>query len=118
MANKFSYVRLEHCPKCGSTECENIFALFPGKPVQVYVRCKKCGSFVARYTLLRYTSDKPYESLLRTIRCPRSSGRQMVHELEAFSEEVEADFKKVQEMLEVGEDRRKIEEIIAERNGE
>ena len=118
MANKFSYVRLEHCPKCGSTECENIFALFPGKPVQVYVRCKKCGSFVARYTLLRYTSDKPYESLLKAIRCPRSSGRQMVRELEAFSEEVEADFKRVLEMLEGGEDGRKIEEIIAERNGE
>ncbi len=116
MGDKCSVVRLEHCPKCGSTDCENIFAICPGSPIRVYVRCKKCGSFVARYTISRYTSDKPYESLLRTIRSPRTSGRQVAEELEAFTHEVEADFKRVLRLLEEGEDERKIEEIIAQSN--
>lgn len=109
-------VRLEHCPNCGATDCENIFVISAGKPVRVYVRCKKCGSFVARYTLARYTSDKPYESLLSALRSPRCSGRGLAKELEAFTHEVEEEFQQVLELLRAGEDQRKIEEIIHQKH--
>ncbi|MBD3285768.1 hypothetical protein GF359_04850 [candidate division WOR-3 bacterium] len=87
-------VRVEHCPKCHSHKTENLVRVQPCKPVRVYVRCAECGTFVARYTLERYTSDKTYESLLSFLRrhghsiCSRNSA----HEVDGFSAEVQREF--------------------------
>ncbi len=73
---------------------ENLVRVEPGQPPKVYVRCSKCKTFVARYTLEHYTSDKPYESLLNSVHgqgsCISSRGRAL--ELEAFSKDVEEEF--------------------------
>ncbi|MBN2380845.1 hypothetical protein JXM67_13690 [candidate division WOR-3 bacterium] len=90
---KFS-VRVEHCPKCHSRKTENLVRVQTGKPVRVYVRCTDCGTFVARYTLERYTSDKTYESLLDYLRKHGHSisSRFRAHEVEGFSKEVEKEY--------------------------
>lgn len=87
-------VKIETCPKCGSQNTENLVRVEFGRPVRVYIRCSACGTFVARYTLERYTSDKTYESLLRFMRehghCVASRSR--AQELEGFSREIEKEF--------------------------
>ncbi len=106
-------VKIETCPKCRSRKTENLVRVEPGCPVRVYVRCSECGTFVARYTLERYTSDKPYESLLKFSRrggCSIAS-RSHAQELEGFSKKIETEFK---ETTEAPFTELKIEEIICE----
>jgi len=87
-------VRLEHCPKCHSVNTENLVRVQTGEPIRVYVRCRDCGTFVARYRLERYTSDKTNESLLRYLRKHGHSisSRIGAREVEGFSAEVEREF--------------------------
>ncbi len=108
-------VRIERCPKCSSTHLENIFYLKRGEPARIYIRCCKCNSFVARYTLIRYTSDKSYESLLRSMKGPFASGRRLTRELEAFSNEISNGFEYVTNLLEKGSEEVEvhIEDLIA-----
>jgi hypothetical protein len=87
-------VKLETCPKCQSKKMENLVRVEAGQHVKVYVRCLDCQTFVARYTLERYTSDKPYESLLKNLRGQSNTigTRELAREIEAFSQEIEKEF--------------------------
>lgn len=88
------FVRAEHCPQCHSVNTENLVRVQTGKPIRVYVRCRDCGTFVARYTLERYTSEKTYQSLLNYLRKHGHSisSRIRALEVEGFSAEVEKEF--------------------------
>ena len=107
-------VKKETCPKCGATTVENIVRIARGEPIKVYVRCTKCGAFVARYRVSRYTSDKPYESLLQIVRTAYPDGRFATKELEAFSDEVNREFNETIQLVEKLPDIRRLEEIIGE----
>jgi hypothetical protein len=89
------YVKKETCSKCDCQIMENLVRVESGEPIRIYVRCTECGTFVARYTLERYTSDKPYESLLRFHRKHGHSihSRSRAQEVEAFSRDIENNFK-------------------------
>lgn len=92
---------------------ENFVRVEHGQHVKIYVRCPECKTFVARYTLERYTSDKPYESLLKTLR-NQSDGvscRELAEELEAFSKEVEKEFRETTQIPAV---RLRVEEMIVD----
>ncbi len=106
-------VKLETCPKCKETRLENLVRVEPGQHVKVYVRCPECLTFVARYTLERYTSDKPYESLLKTLRNQSDAvgSRELAQELEAFSKEVEKEFR---ETIQMPAARLRVEEMIVD----
>jgi len=107
--------KFERCSRCGSSELQNIFYVESGEPPRVYVRCAKCGAFVARYTLSRYTSDQPYESLLRILRrYSLTDSRRSVAEIEAFTRGIEEKFREALRMAEEGGEKRRIEEIIDE----
>jgi hypothetical protein len=107
--------RLEHCPDCGSTEMRNNVYFCKGQPMRIYVQCAGCGQFVARYTLRGYTSNKTYESLLGRMRFTKlTSGKRTLHIIEGFGEDVATEYGHVLEMVKTQEDRRRIEDIIAE----
>jgi phage FluMu protein Com len=104
-------VRLEHCPKCHSVNTENLVRVQMCEPIRVYVRCRECGTFVARYTLERYTSDKTYESLLRYLRNHGHSisSRDHAREVEGFSAEVKREFA---ETAEAPRSKERLDELI------
>jgi hypothetical protein len=109
-------VRQEHCPQCDGTSTGNYLYVRPGKPILVYVRCLKCKCYVCRYTLSRYTSDKPYDALLQMLgqgEADGSSGRELKRRIESFTFEVKAEYDKVMELAR-REDSRLMEQIIAE----
>ena len=107
--------RLEHCPDCGSTEMRNNVYFCKGQPMRIYIQCAGCGQFVARYTLRGYTSNKTYESLLGRMRFTRlTSGKRTLHIVEGFGEDVATEYGHVLELVKTQEDRRRIEDIIAE----
>lgn len=107
--------RLEHCMKCGSTEVKNHVYFCKGQRVRVYMQCARCGEYVARYTLFAYTSDEPYESLLRKMRfAPLVSGKRTFRIVEAFGRDVQNEYEHVRELVRTREDQRRIEEIIEE----
>ncbi len=86
-----------------------------GQSIRVYLECARCGSYVARYTLLGYTSDEPYESLLQKMRFTRvDSGREALKMVEAFGSDVQEEFKHVLELIKTHEDERRMEQIIEE----
>jgi hypothetical protein len=108
----FESARLEHCG-CGSTEMKNNVYFCKGQKIKVYVQCARCGEYVARYTLTGYTSDEPYESLLRKLRFIRlSSGKRALKMVETFGDDVQEEFKHVLDLIRTGEDKRRMEEII------
>jgi hypothetical protein len=107
--------RLEHCMACGSTETKNHVYFCKGRRVRVYMQCARCGEYVARYTLFGYTSDEPYESLLRKMRFTRlASGKRTLKMVEAFGDEVGEEYRHVLELVRTREDERRIEQIIEE----
>ncbi len=107
--------RLEHCPKCHSTECRNNMYFCKGREIRVYVECAKCGAFVARYTISCYTSDRPFESILRKLRYAKlNSGKRTMKLLRGFEENVSGEFARVLELVRDREDSRRIDEIINE----
>lgn len=107
--------RLEHCPDCGSTEMRNNVYFCKGQPMRIYVQCAGCGEFVARYTLGGYTSNKTYESLLGRMRFTRlTSGKRTLHIVEGFGEDVATEYGRVLDLVKTQEDRRRIEDIIAD----
>ncbi len=86
-------VKREACPKCNSTNLINYVKVKTGDNIRVYVECVNCHTFVARYTLLTYTSDKPYEKLLRRLKCLEyASGKKALRELEEYSKNIEQEF--------------------------
>lgn len=109
-------VRLEHCPRCDGTEVSNYLHIRQGKPILVYVRCNKCQCYVCRYSLSRYTSDKPFDSLLQLIghgEADGSSAREMIQRIETFTIDVKAEYERVLQLA-AKEDKRLMEQIIAE----
>lgn len=108
-------LRREHCPSCKETNVENIVQLREGKPIRIYVRCAKCKTFVARYTLERYLSDKTYESYLNDLTPVRCSGKNIKKEIDFLSEEVKDEFDRIGQTLNDREVKdKKIEDIIVE----
>ncbi len=108
--------RLEHCPNCDGVELKNYMRIMPGEDVEVFVECAACGSFVARYTLKMYTSEKPYESYLRLmLQRPMVTGSQTQQAQSEFAETLMAHYKAVKQGVEEQEDGRAIEEILANR---
>jgi len=107
--------RIEHCPKCDSTDVRNHMYFREGQSIRVYVQCARCDEFVARYTLRAYTSDAMYESLLERLRYMRlSSGRRMMRIIEEFGPEAAEEYRHVLELTRTKEDKRRIEEIIVD----
>jgi hypothetical protein len=105
--------RLEHCPKCGAVETRNNVYFRKGKKIRIYIECARCGEFVSRYTLSGYTSDRPYESLLESMRSVRlNSGRRTLAMVGGFDADVRGEFEHVLELVRTSEDGRRIEEII------
>ncbi len=104
----------ERCPDCGSMEFINNICIREGEPINVFVQCSKCGSFVARYTVDCYTSNKRYESLLQFVskRC-FDSGRITSKRLKSFDEEIMEEFEHCKQLIKENEDRKRIEEIIS-----
>ena len=105
-------VKRERCPVCGGLKMVNNFVKYNNGTIRVYVECAHCGRFVARYTLQRYTSNKPYESLLLFFRKPIESGRSTLKNIEVFTEEIDREFNKIKEQIKEKEEKKKIEEII------
>ena len=107
--------RVEHCPACHSVLTKNNIYFCKGKKPRVYIECAECGKFVARYKLLSYTSDKSYESLLRKMRFTRAnSGKRTMKMVEGFETSVKKEFEHVMCLVKTHEDKRHIEDIIAE----
>ncbi|MEA3431759.1 MAG: hypothetical protein U9R01_03640 [candidate division WOR-3 bacterium] len=108
-------VKYETCPKCSSVDVKNNVYIKEGEPIRIYVECAKCGSFVARYTVAKYTSDKPYESLLQNLRKERFPGsRATAKMIEEFSTHVSEAFEHVKKLRDAIKEKRKVEEIIVE----
>lgn len=112
-----SLAKRERCPKCDSINLINNMLVEEGQPIKVYVQCCECGAFVARYTLEYYTSNEKYESLLNyCIKSHADSGRRMSRKIRTYSEEIEEEFKRCKELIKKGEDDRRVEEIIEEKD--
>jgi hypothetical protein len=110
----------ETCLKCGATDLENLVRIEEGKPTKVYVRCAKCKTFVARYIISTYTSDMSYESLLRVLRTSQLACydcRGSMKELEAFSKQVQREFKQTEQQVETEPEDRLIVEILEDKKG-
>ncbi len=108
-------VKYETCPKCSSADVKNNIYLKDRNTIMVYVECAKCGCFVARYTVKRYTSNKTYESLLQYLRNERLPGsRRAAKTIEEFSTTVEETFEHIKELRQSKDEKRKVEEIISE----
>jgi len=110
--------RIEHCPRCGSKCMENHFYFETGEPVKIYVRCTDCGSFVARYTLSRYTTPAPYCSLLDNIRGPFCSGRKVSRMIEEYTSGIQEKFDIVVRKTREHESLQLIPDIIENIGGE
>ncbi|BAS28708.1 hypothetical protein [Limnochorda pilosa] len=112
--------RVERCPACGSETVRNLVHWERGAPLEVYVACAACDSFIARYTVERYTSSESYEGLLRLLGGHVvTSERELMRELAAIDDEVRRRFERVRELAREHEDPRRIEQILYEEaNGE
>ena len=105
--------KAERCARCGATDMTNLVYVRTGDSVRVYVRCNKCGDYVARYVLSRYTSDLSYESLLKTLhQFAYASGKRCLEEVEEFGATIRAEFEKVQKLAATHPEERRVEELI------
>ncbi len=105
--------KAECCPKCNGTRVTNLVYVRTGEDTRVYVKCADCNSYVARYILSRYTSDRSYESLLQNLRgFAHRSGKRCLEEIEEFGTMVEAEFEHVQKIAEANPQARRVEEMI------
>ncbi len=108
-------VKYETCPKCGSLNVRNNVYINHGEPMKIYVECAKCACFVARYTVSKYTSNKPYESLLQNLRREVFPGsRATAKMIEEFSTPVAEAFEYIKKLRDTVKEKRKVEEIIVE----
>ncbi|MBS4015376.1 MAG: hypothetical protein KGZ86_02950 [Candidatus Latescibacteria bacterium] len=105
----------EACPKCNSENLINYVHVKTGEHIRVYVECADCHHYVARYTLLTYTSDKPYEVLLRRLKCLEyASGKKALRELEEYSKNIEAEFNHIKSLT-TTELAKTVEDMIKEK---
>ena len=105
--------KAECCPKCNATRVTNLVYVHTGQDTCVYVKCADCGSYVARYTLSRYTSEMNYETIIANLRgFAHRSGKRCLEEIEEFSTMIQAEFERVQKIaLERPQDKR-VEQMI------
>lgn len=107
--------KAECCPRCHGTRMTNLVYVCTGKETCVYVKCADCGSYVARYVLARYTSDRGYESLLANLRgYAHRSGKRCLEQIEEFGAMVEAEFERVQKLAVEKPQEQRVEEMICE----
>ncbi len=105
--------KTERCPKCDGLNMLNYVYVHTGEAVRVYVKCADCGAFVARYVLARYTSDEPYESLLKTLRqFSYASGKRMLREVEEFGGVIQAEFERALRLAREHPESRRVVELI------
>ena len=105
--------KAERCTRCGATDMTNLVYVRTGDSIRIYVRCSKCGGYVARYVLSRYTSDLSYESLLKTLhQFAYASGKRCLEEVEEFGAAIRAEFEKVQKLAAAQPEERRVEELI------
>ncbi len=107
--------KAECCPRCHGTRMVNLVYVRTGQETRVYVKCADCGSYVARYVLSRYTSDRSYESLLASLRgFAHRSGKRCLEQIEEFGAMVEAEFERVQKLAIENPQKQRVEEMICE----
>ncbi len=107
--------KAECCPQCHGTRMVNLVYVRTGQATCVYVKCADCGSYVARYVLTRYTSDRSYESLLAGLRgFAHQSGKRCLEQIEEFGAMVEAEFARVQRLAIDKPQEHRVEEMICE----
>ncbi|MEO0085141.1 MAG: hypothetical protein ABIK37_00770 [candidate division WOR-3 bacterium] len=107
--------KAECCPKCHGTRMTNLVYVRTGQETCVYVKCADCGSYVARYVLARYTSDRCYESLLAGLRgFAHRSGKRCLEQIEEFGAMVAAEFERVQKLALENPHEQRVEEMICE----
>ncbi|MEO0072165.1 MAG: hypothetical protein ABIK10_01815 [candidate division WOR-3 bacterium] len=105
----------ESCPYCQGTELKNYVYVKTGEHIRVYVECVRCQKFVARYTLITYTSDKPYDVLRKRLKCLEyASGKKALRELEEYSRAIDEEFSKVKYLAERHQEKT-VEEMIKEK---
>lgn len=91
-------LHVQKCQACQSRQLRNI--LVRDEKQYVYVQCRACGEFVARYILDSggyFHAGKGYESYLRSIERDGgiSSGRESAVSYESVEEEAKEEFAKV-----------------------
>jgi hypothetical protein len=93
-------IRHQTCLACHSELLENIIVREAGRTQAVYVRCRNCQAFVARYILKDYYHHgRTLDSLLQSTGQTLESGREMLNEMKEREESAVAQFEKVMEAL-------------------
>lgn len=103
-------VHRQACQNCGSRELRNILVREDGERDRVYVQCRTCRAFVARYVIAPqgyYHHDRGFQSWLRGLF--RSgvfeSGKAVHEQFETQSEKAMEEFRRVTARLtELGKD--------------
>lgn len=94
-------IRHQTCLACHSSTLENIIVRDAGRTQAIYVRCRNCHQFVARYILKDYYHHgRTLDSLLQSTGQTLESGREMLHEMKEREETAVEQFAKVMEALE------------------
>jgi hypothetical protein len=105
----------EACPNCKSTILTNYVYVKTGERIRVFVECANCHRFVASYTLLTYTSNKPYDVLLKKLKCLEyASGKKALRELEEYNRSIEEEFFKAKELA-LKHEEKTVEDMIKEK---
>lgn len=92
-------IHVQKCQSCNSRNLRNILAR--EEQQFVYVQCRQCDAFVARYILSSggyFHAGKGYESFLRSIERngESTSGRDMTASFGTTKEQAEQEFERIQ----------------------
>ena len=94
-------IRHQTCLACHSESLENIIVRDAGRTQAVYVRCRDCREFVARYILKDYYHHgRTLDSLLQSTGQTLESGREMLAEMKEREETAVEQFAKIIRALE------------------
>jgi hypothetical protein len=98
-------VHIQKCHFCRSTEMCNLLVREPGQPQNVYVKCRACGEFVARYRLSEYYHNgKGIDSWLRSLgSAAPENGRDFLGEFERVKQAARFGFETANAQLETGQ---------------
>ena len=97
-------VHRQACQNCGSRELRNILVREDGERDRVYVQCRVCRGFVARYVIAPqgyYHHDRGFQSWLRSLFRGGvfESGKAVREQFETLSEKAQDEFRRVTEKL-------------------
>lgn len=95
-------VHRQRCQSCGSLALNDLILRERRRRTRVFVRCARCGEFVAQYSLSNYYHHgKGLDSYLRGLgMSEEESGRQALAEFRHVEEQAMRDFDAVMEALE------------------